>query len=288
MDVTKWKDWFISLYTLQDIQLALTATIRIITTLILAKLLIYFGTKIIERLFISKPGKFIADNRPQTLSGLLKSVLRYGVYFVAGMSIIEIFVPNAAKTILAGAGILGLAVGFGAQNLVRDVITGFFILFEDQYQVGEYVTLAGVTGIVEEIGLRVTKLREFGGQLHIIPNGTISQVANYNRGAMLAQVEVGISYEENVDKATAVLKTMCQEFAKIWAEDLVEGPGVLGVVRFGESEVVIRITCKTKAMRQWEIERQLRKLIKETFDREGIEIPHSRRVLLSNGGAEGA
>ena len=288
MDVTTWKDWLASLYTVQDMQVALTASIRIIATLVLAKLMISFGTRIIERVFVSKPSKYISDNRAQTLGGLLKSVLRYGVYFVAIMSVIEVFVPNAAKTILAGAGILGLAVGFGAQNLVRDFITGFFILFEDQFHVGEYVTLAGVTGTVEEIGLRVTKIRENGGQLHIIPNGIITQVANFNRGAMLAQVEVGISYEENVDKATAVLKEMCQDFAATWSEDLVEGPDVLGVVRFGESDVVIRITCKTKPMKQWAIERQLRKTVKETLDREGIEIPHPKRVLLSTGGTEGA
>ena len=288
MDVTTWGDWLASLYTVQDMQVALTATIRIIATLVLAKLAITFGTKIIERVFASKPSKYISDNRAQTLTGLLKSVLRYVVYFVAIMSIVEVFVPNAAKTILAGAGILGLAVGFGAQNLVRDIITGFFILLEDQYHVGEYVTLAGVTGTVEEIGMRVTKIRENGGQLHIIPNGIITQVANFNRGAMLAQVEVGISYEENVDKATAVLKDMCREFAATWAEDLVEGPDVLGVVRFGESEVVIRITCKTKPMQQWAIERQLRKTVKETLDREGIEIPYPKRVLISTGGAEGA
>lgn len=287
-EVSTWTDWLATLYTVQDLQMALNATIRIVATLILAKLMIYFGSKVIERLFAAKRGKYLNDSRIQTLSGLLKSILRYVVYFVTIMSILEIFVPHAAKTILAGAGIVGLAVGFGAQNLVRDVITGFFILLEDQFRVGEYVTLAGVTGTVEEMGLRVTRIRENGGQLHIIPNGLITQVANFNRGAMLAQVEVGISYEENVDRVTAVLKAMCQEFAAAYADDLVEGPEVLGVVRFGESDVVIRLNCKTKPMRQWAIERQLRKMVKETLDREGIEIPYPKRVLISTGGVDGA
>lgn len=278
------KDWIINIFTLEDIERALATTLRIIATLILAKIMIYFGSQITDRIFINRSGKFIGDNRAQTLAGLLKSVLRYVVYFVAAMSIIEIFIPNAAKTILTGAGILGLAVGFGAQNLVRDIITGFFILFEDQYSVGEYVTIAGVTGTVEEIGMRVTKVRESGGQLHIIPNGIISQVANYNRGSMLSMVEIGISYDENIDRVIAVLKSMSAEFAKTWAEDLVEGPDVIGVVRFGESDVVIRLTAKTKPMRQWEIERQLRKSIKEVFDQEGIKIPYPRRVFVNTAG----
>lgn len=289
MDFLEIKEWFLQLYSLKDIQAALTATLRIIATLILAKIIIQFGGHFIDKIFINKSGKFISDSRAQTLGGLLKSILRYGIYFVAAMSIIEIFVPNAAKTVLAGAGILGLAVGFGAQNLVRDVITGFFILFEDQYAVGEYVTLAGVTGIVEELGLRVTKIREFGGQLHIIPNGKIDMVTNFNRGAMQAIVEVGISYEENIDRAIDVLKKMSTVFAQKWSEDLLEGPDVLGVVRFGESDIVLRVTARTKPLRQWEIERQLRKNIKEIFDEEGIEIPYPRRVLLSTeGGAAGA
>lgn len=278
------KDWIINIFTLEDIERALATTLRIIATLILAKIMIYFGSQITDRIFINRSGKFIGDNRAQTLAGLLKSVLRYVVYFVAAMSIIEIFIPNAAKTILTGAGILGLAVGFGAQNLVRDIITGFFILFEDQYSVGEYVTIAGVTGTVEEIGMRVTRVRESGGQLHIIPNGIISQVANYNRGSMLSMVEIGISYDENIDRVIAVLKSMSAEFAKTWAEDLVEGPDVIGVVRFGESDVVIRLTAKTKPMRQWEIERQLRKGIKEVFDQEGIKIPYPRRVVVNTAG----
>ncbi|GAB6159115.1 mechanosensitive ion channel family protein [Desulfotomaculum varum] len=286
MDFVSVKEWLLGLFSAKDIQQALTATLRIIATLILARLLISFGSRLVEKIFIAKPGQLLGDNRAQTLAGLLKSLLRYGIYFVTVISIVEIFIPNAARTVLAGAGILGLAVGFGAQNLVRDIITGFFILFEDQYAVGEYVTVSGVTGVVEEIGLRVTKIREFGGQLHIIPNGSITMVTNFNRGGMQALVEIGISYEENIDRAIEVLKQMSRQFAQTWAADLLEGPDVLGVVRFGESDVVIRITAKTKPMRQWEIERQLRKAVKEAFDREGIEIPYPRRVLISMGGVK--
>lgn len=289
MDWAYIMEWISGLYTVEDLQNALKTTLRIIATLLLAKLTISYGSKIIEKILISKPGKYLSDNRALTLSGLLKSILRYAVYFVATISIVEIFIPNAARTVLTGAGIIGLAVGFGAQNLVRDIITGFFILFEDQFAVGDFVQVVGITGTVEEIGLRVTKIREYGGQLHIIPNGTIDRVANFNRGGMMAVVEVGISYDENIERAIDVLKTASDKFAETWAVDLMEGPSVLGVVRFGEWDVVIRVVAKTLPMRQWEIERQLRKAIKETLDREGIEIPHPRKMLISTeGGAPGA
>lgn len=288
MEFAEFRDWLLGLYTLEDLRDTFKIFLRIAATLVLAKLTIIYGGKAIDKILISRPGKYFSDNRAQTLSGLLKSVLRYVVYFVAVISIVETFVPNAARTVLTGAGIVGLAVGFGAQNLVRDIITGFFVLFEDQYAVGDYVTVAGVSGNVEEIGLRVTKIREFGGQLHIIPNGTIDMVTNFNRGGMAAMVEVGISYEENIDRVTGVLQEMCAAFAVTWAADLLEGPSVLGVVRFGQWDVVIRVVAKTHPMRQWEIERQLRKSIKETFDREGIHIPYPQQLMASKGGVEGA
>ncbi|RYD02458.1 hypothetical protein N752_24315 [Desulforamulus aquiferis] len=289
MDLSFIIDWIISLYSVEDLQNALKTTLRIIATLLLAKLTISYGGKVIEKILVSKPGKYLSDNRALTLTSLLRSILRYAVYFVAIISIVEIFVPNAARTVLTGAGIIGLAVGFGAQNLVKDIITGFFILFEDQFAVGDFVQVVGVTGTVEEIGLRVTRIREFGGQLHIIPNGTIDKVANFNRGGMMSIVEVGISYNENIERAIEVLKETGREFAEIWSADIMEGPTVLGVVRFGEWDVVIRVVAKTLPMRQWELERQLRKAIKESFDREGIEIPYPRKMLISTErGASGA
>ncbi|MDO7787274.1 mechanosensitive ion channel family protein [Desulforamulus aquiferis] len=289
MDLSFIGDWIISLYSVEDLQNALKTTLRIIATLLLAKLTISYCGKVIEKILVSKPGKYLSDNRALTLTSLLRSILRYAVYFVAIISIVEIFVPNAARTVLTGAGIIGLAVGFGAQNLVKDIITGFFILFEDQFAVGDFVQVVGVTGTVEEIGLRVTRIREFGGQLHIIPNGTIDKVANFNRGGMMAIVEVGISYNENIERAIEVLKETGREFSDNWSADLMEGPTVLGVVRFGEWDVVIRVVAKTLPMRQWELERQLRKAIKESFDREGIEIPYPRKMTISTErGASGA
>lgn len=279
--VEKLYQWFFSLSNWQKV---LATVFQVVITLILAKLTIKIGSILIDRLFNQESGrKFISENRAQTLATLLKSLLRYVVYFGACIIIIDIFVPRAAGTILTGAGVVGLAVGFGAQNLVKDVITGFFILFEDQFAVGDYINIAGVSGIVEDIGLRVTRLRDFGGQFHIVPNGSITQVTNLSRGSMQAVVEVGIAYEEDVDRAIRVLSEIGQEAARDLSEIIVEGPDVLGIVAFGQSEVLLRMVAKTVAMQQWRVERELRRRIKEAFDRENIEIPYPKQVMIRVG-----
>jgi len=257
----------------------------IILTLILVRVALSLGYLIIDRAFKVrvKPGKFTVDEkRANTLQTILKSVMGYIVYFIAAITILDaLAVPIAA--VLSAAGILGLAVGFGAQNLVKDVITGFFILFEDQFAVGEYIETEGVGGIVEDVGLRITKLRDWGGQLHIIPNGKITMVTNHNRGNMRALVEVGVAYEEDINRVLEVLNGVTAKMATEYQEVIAEGPKVQGIWKLGESEVVIRIVARTKPMEQWGIEMELRRRIKETFEREGIEIPYPRRVYMMQG-----
>jgi len=262
----------------------------ILGTLVLAFIGIKVGDALINRLF--KPGEqklYFDERRILTLRTLAKSVLRYVTYFVVGFTILgqlAEFARTDLKGFLAGAGILGVALGFGAQSLVRDVITGFFILLENQYAVGEYITTGNFSGFVEEIGLRVTKLRDWGGEYHIIPNGEISAVTNHSRGSMRALVEVGIAYEEDIDKAMAVMNDVAREVRNELQDVIVEGPEILGVVNLGPSEVVIRTIAKTKPMEQWRVERELRKRFKEAFDRAGIEIPYPRRVVITPGAAE--
>ncbi len=245
---------------------------KTILILIIAKLGISFGSLIIDRTIISVNNSYVDLNRANTLSSLLKSSLLYSVYFIAAISILELFsIPY--QGVLAGAGIVGLAVGFGAQNLVKDIITGFFILLENQFAVGEYITTSGVSGIVEELGLRATKIRDFAGQLHILPNGQITQVTNYNRGSMRALVDVGIDNTEDVDRALAVLEETCQEVAQVMAESLTEGPRVLGIQAFTSTEITLRIIARCKPLEQDLVERELRKRIKESFTRQGIKTP---------------
>ncbi|MFZ3172575.1 MAG: mechanosensitive ion channel family protein [Carboxydocellales bacterium] len=246
--------------------------------LIIAKLGITFSNALIDRMLIPVNQAYFDRNRAITVSTLLKSLIMYVVYAMAGISILGMFnVP--LQGVLTGAGIIGLAVGFGGQSLVKDVITGFFIIFENQFTVGEYIAMAGVSGIVEEVGLRTTKIRDFGGQLHIVPNGQISQVTNYNRGSMRALVDVGIAFEEDLDQAVTVLEEVCREVNRDLAEIITETPQVLGVQAFGRAALTLRIIAKTKPMEQWRVERELRKRITLAFNRWGIEMPYLKGMF---------
>jgi small conductance mechanosensitive channel len=217
--------------------------------------------------------------RSMTLEAILKSILRYAVYF---FGIVGLFSQIFGAITLTFAGIGGVAIGFGAQNLVKDIINGFFILFEDQYAVGDYINIEDKGGIVESIELRVTKIRDFNGDLHIIPNGLISRVTNHSRGNARVLVEVDIAYEEDVDKAIEVLSGVCEAFSAR-EENMVEGPKVAGVTALKDSGLTIRVVGKAKPMTHWECEMALRKEIKKALTSEQIEIPYPKRVLVKEG-----
>lgn len=220
----------------------------------------------------------IDNKRANTLVVILKKIVNYVLLFIGIVIALEMF--NISTTsLLATAGIGGLAIGFGAQSLVKDVITGFFILLEDQYSVGDYIQTGSYDGVVEELGLRVTKLRAFSGELHIIPNSNIQIVTNKTRGAMRALVKVSIAYEEDIDKAIKVLQQTCDEI-KNSNESIIEGPNVIGVGDLGEYSVDITIVAKTKAMEQWAVEREIRKRVKETLEKENIEIPYPKTAII--------
>lgn len=220
----------------------------------------------------------IDDKRAKTLINILKKIINYTLVFIWVIMALDMFDVNTTS-LLATAGIGGLAIGFGAQSLVKDIITGFFILLEDQYSVGDYIQTQDYDGVVEDLGLRVTKLRAFSGELHIIPNGNIQIVTNKTRGAMRALVQVSIAYEEDIDKAIEVLQKVCDKL-KETNESIVEGPTVLGVTNLASYSVEITIVAKTKPMEQWSIEREIRKISKETLNNHNIEIPYPKRVSV--------
>ena len=258
------------------------ALLKIIFIFIAAKLSIRFMNMVVDKFFQNRSKlKLMGEQRRfDTLKDIIKSILRYIIYFVAFTPILETLGVNISS-LIAAAGIGGLAIGFGAQNLVRDVITGFFIIFEDQFHIGDYIETGGKSGIVDEMAIRVTKIRDFNGDLHIIPNGSIDQVTNRSRGNMRALVEVSIAYEENIDRTLEVLRKLCTEIAEE-NDKIMEGPTVLGVSKLGESDVVIAIMAKTIPMEQWAVERELRKRIKERLEDKGIEIPYPRRVVIES------
>ncbi|WP_027847159.1 mechanosensitive ion channel family protein [Marinococcus halotolerans] len=238
------------------------------------------GSKIIHRAFNRmEKQRNMHPGRVKTLSRLAISIFTYILLFIVITITLGLFDLDIAP-LIASAGIVGLAIGFGAQGLVSDVVTGFFILLEKQIDVEDYIAIAGIDGIVEEVGLRTTQVRSFDGTLHFVPNREISVVSNYSRGNMQAIVDIGIAYEENMDKAIAVIQGACNRVAEEQGV-FKEGPDVVGVNALGASEVTIRIIAKTDNMMQWAMQRELLKACKEDLDAHNIEIPYPHQVNVS-------
>ncbi|WP_027339662.1 mechanosensitive ion channel family protein [Halonatronum saccharophilum] len=258
----------------------LSVVVQIALIIIAGRLLMRFGGFIIDRFFEDKQkyDKHL-KRRNNTLKIVLKSALRYTLYFIGGTMALEVLgVPTTS--IIAGAGVIGLAVGFGAQNLVQDIITGFFILFEKQFAVDDYVKFSDVEGIVEEVGLRVTKVRNFDGDLHIIPNGKIDQVTNLSTTTRRVVVDAAIDYNQNIQEAIDVLKGLAQEVKEEYSV-IKEGPTVQGVQDLADSSVNIRVVAMVEPMDSWQIGRVLRQKIKERFDQVGISIPYNHMVIVN-------
>ncbi|TYS18081.1 mechanosensitive ion channel family protein [Rossellomorea vietnamensis] len=257
------------------------ASIKIILILLLTAVVLKVGRTVIRNIFrVRSRSPFkITERREATLSKLLENVLTYVVYFIA----ITMVLTNLGVEIgalLAGAGIVGLAVGFGAQNLVRDIITGFFIIFEDQFSVGDFIRVGALEGNVEEIGLRTTKIKNWTGELHIIPNGNIAEVTNFSIHNSIAVVDVSIAYEENIEKAERVISELLQTMPQKY-EELVTPPDLLGVQTLGASDVVMRIVAECTPMQHWAMARNIRKDVKLVLDKHGIEIPFPRMVMYN-------
>ncbi|TJX13574.1 mechanosensitive ion channel family protein [Tissierella creatinini] len=263
-----------------DLNIILGKLLKILIIFIIINILVSLVGKLIDRGLKDRKitNIYSSTNRANTLGQILKKVIKYVLYFIWLITSLEMFDINTGS-ILATAGIGGLAIGFGAQSLVKDIITGFFILLEDQYAVGDHVKIDRYEGIVEELGLRVTKIRDFNGELHIMPNSTIQVVTNATRGAMRALVEISFSYEENVDRVMEVLEDVCNKI-KDTNENVLDGPSILGITNLAEYDVKVTIVAKTKPMEHWNVERQIRKMVKEAFERENIVKAYPRRIVF--------
>lgn len=255
--------------------------IKVIHSLLIILLMIIvikIGSSLIDRMTEKqKKFKFSLDERKsQTFGAVLKSILRYSVYFMGVFTIAEKLFGTVGLTL---AGIGGIAVGFGAQSLVKDIINGFFILFEDQFSVGDYINVDDKGGIVESIELRVTKIRGLTGDLHIIPNGLITKVTNHSRGNIGISVDFEIGYNADLDKAIKVIEELCTRFQKE-NQDITEGPQVLGISALKESGIIIRISGKVKPMTQWTMEMKLRKEVRDALKQAEIEMPFQKAQLV--------
>jgi len=231
----------------------------------------------------------LREKRGRTISQLLRSVGRVVIVTIAVLLTFNVFINIAP--ILAGAGILGLAISFGAQSLVRDIISGFFILLENQFAVGDVIEAAGKSGVVEKMTMRVVMLRDLEGTMHVIPNGEMKVVSNKTRGWARAVVDISVPYTENVDRALAVVRDEAAQFStdRTWGLQL-DGPvEVLGVESMTDNAVVIRTLLKTQPGSQWNVDREFRRRLINRFAKESIESPfQQRRVHVTiKGGAEG-
>lgn len=215
------------------------------------------------------------EKRVTTISSMLGWVTTVAVLSIAGLIILREFDVDITP-ILTGGAIVGVAVGFGAQHLVRDIIGGFFLILEDQVRVGDVAVINGKSGLVEAIRLRTIVLRDFDGTVHTIPNGAITELSNRTKDYSYYVIDLGVAYKEDVDKVMNTLQEVGNglETDPNFRDWILEPLEVVGVDAFADSAVVIRMRIKTVPRQQWNVGRELRRRIKKTFDERGIEIPY--------------
>ncbi len=266
-----------------------TGGLKILVILIISFIVIRIVSVVTKRTKARMDRKVDSDielmKRTETLSKLVRKTVKALVLIAAALMILQNLGINIGP-LLAGAGIVGLAVGFGAQSLVKDVISGFFILLENHMNVGDVVDIAGKGGLVESINLRVTRLRDWEGNVHVIPNGEIAVLTNLTKGFSRAVFEIGVAYKENVDEVMRVMKDVADEMVKDpdWSRRILEPMEVAGLDSFGNSSVNIKARMATKPLEQWNVMREYRRRLKNVFDEKGIEIPFPHVTLYMGEG----
>jgi small conductance mechanosensitive channel len=265
------------------------ASLRIILVLAIGYVAIRFvrlGLRQLERVMIVASDKKdqesgTASKRAATLTGILRTIALSAIWAIIIIESLQLVGLDIAP-ILAGAGILGLAVGFGAQNLVRDLISGFFIILEDQVRLGDVAVINGTGGAVETITFRTISLRDFSGVVHIFPNGGITTLSNMTKDWSAFVLDMGVAYREDTDRVVEVMRAVGEELRQDQQLGalIVEPIEIVGVENFADSAVTIRARIKTKPAEQWKIGREYRRRLKKAFDAQHIEIPFPMRTLL--------
>lgn len=237
--------------------------------------------KIVKKIIFKTFANFSAERHSNTLASLFSSIAKYAIYFIILCNLLVMWGVNITSILALGSAIT-VAVGLGAQDIVKDMMAGLFIITENQFGVGDIVELNGFSGTVEAIGIRTTRIRNADGNVHIVPNGQISIVTNMSKGFNRAIVDVSVAYGEDIEKVFAVLKN---EFKNIFDNGLIEGiidePKILGINDLADSAVVIRVVADSEIGENWRIERELRKFILIRFEKENIEIPFPQVVVHS-------
>lgn len=219
-------------------------------------------------------------NRVITLTSVLRTIALALVWAVVAIIVLA-QIGLDVTPILAGASIIGLAVGFGGQNLVRDVISGCFIVLEDQIRVGDVAVINGTGGLVESITFRTIVLRDLAGVVHVFPNGTVNTLSNMTKSWSAYVIDVGVAYKEDTARVVEVMRQVGEELRQDpdFTQKIIEPIEIFGVDHFGESEVVIKARLKTRPMEQWTVGREYRRRLKKAIDAQDIEIPFPQRTI---------
>jgi len=254
--------------------------IIIVAALLVVIVIVKIITSRIRRLVKRKISdeKMIIKKRTYTLTSVISNLIIV-ISAVAAMLVIADQIGISITPLLAGVGVVGIVIGFGAQSLIKDLINGTFILLEQWYQINDIITIGDASGIVEKFNLRTTVIRDIEGALHFIPNGEITRLSNLTHTWSRALVNVSVHYSENTDRVVEVLEGIFNDLMedKKYRDSILERPTILGdggVSELGDSAVVFTVICKVKPAEQWTIGKQLRKRIKDKFDMLGIEIPY--------------
>ena len=257
--------------------------LRMLLIMVLLLIAMRLARVVVRRLFsvisMSKPDE-PWRKRIATLQSLTRYVVNVGLLGIGLVMLLD-QMGISIGPILAGAGIIGVAVGFGSQQLVQDIISGLFILIDDQIRVGDVVNVAGVGGLVEEVTLRTTVLRDLAGNVHYVRNGHIDIVTNMTKVYSQYVFDIGVAYREDVDEVTEIIKQVDEDLRKdpAYTEDILEPIEVLGLDQFADSAIIIKARTKTKPIKQWRVAREFNRRLKIAFDEKGIEIPFPHVTL---------
>ncbi len=269
--LTMLKTWFFTT--------GLKIVLIVIVTLIVMKVVRVVSSRL-SALFLKKEEDEESRKRAQTLSSVIRNLLNVVILVLALMTILGQLGIEIGP-LLAAAGIIGLAIGFAGQSLVKDVINGFFILLWDQIRVGDVVQVAGQGGLVEKINLKMTVLRDLAGSVHFIPNGNIDVVTNMTKDYSRYVFEIGVAYREDVNEVMEVIKEVDKEIRKDpeYKDDILEPLEIFGLDKFADSAIIIKARIKTKPIKQWRIGREFNRRLKKKFDEKDIEIPFPHTTI---------
>ncbi len=282
MDIVQ--DFFLSI----SWDMIIKSGLRVLMILLIAWLALFIFQKFLHKVELQLLDKSVADGEPlsesqkrvETIIRLTRQAVKIVLWLTVSLIILKELGVEIGP-IIASAGIVGLAVGFGAQNLVRDVISGFFIILENQIRVNDVAIVNGTGGLVEKINFRTTVLRDLSGIVHVFPNGTINTISNLTNEWSGYVFDIGVAYKENTDRVIEIMRDVGKEMF----EDpqagamMLEEPEIFGVDKFADSAVMIKGRIKTKPIKQWEIGREYLRRIKLAFDKNGIEIPFPHRSI---------